>query len=330
MSDRNFENEIIQLVEKQLNIVQKEEQQKFIDKITPDINELFRIMKDLNLAKTVISKRNQLSAILGSEGASLPVATNLQSSSLEIDIYNLYVLVSRITEYFGIHTKIELTYTDVSSKGEYRRGHIFDMELIPNDGKSKIRLEKDSKGVIRAAFRGGWLTSVLKEYDVVSNHYKDFKKTLSDQTDGASNVNEGYIVEAFERHWEDYGHQLEPLKINDNGSKYEPIVYWILSKNNTPFYSGPDTLYSQVKNKNASLVSNINTVLNAAKAIQEVINNPNLFENFQKAFEPKKQQVKKFSKDFWGNLTETMQQQIKEALGVTEIKEGRKNIILKL
>lgn len=75
---------------------------------------------------------------------------------------------------------------------------------------------------------------------------------------------------------------------NDLESKGARWQMYRLSSGNAAYYTGPDTLYAQVKNANASLIDNVNTVLNTMDALIQLFDNTisveNLAENLQRAF----------------------------------------------
>lgn len=135
------------------------------------------------------------------------------------------------------------------------------------------------------------LTQIKQKYQQnISNHYEAFRKLLTPKRGSKWQPNEGIVVEAFERHWEKIHEQTEEF-INDVLTRKEVWALYVLSSSNAPYYSGADTDNAQVKALNASLISNVNTVLNTMESLillfeqevspQEV---PVLLNSYYKAF----------------------------------------------
>lgn len=107
-------------------------------------------------------------------------------------------------------------------------------------------------------------------------HYWVFTKPYRDYVLAGHTLNEGVYREAFEMHLENCHNGLRDIDITeyrlDKCTMESEGRRWVMyryASGSDPYFTGPDTQYSQVKAENASLVSSIDTVLNTAKFIVE-------------------------------------------------------------
>ena len=107
-------------------------------------------------------------------------------------------------------------------------------------------------------------------------HYRVFTQPYRDYVLAGHTLNEGVYKEAFEMHLENCHNGLKNIDITkyrlDKCTMESPGRRWVMyryASGSDPYFTGPDTQYSQVKAENASLVSSIDTVLNTAKFIIE-------------------------------------------------------------
>ena len=115
----------------------------------------------------------------------------------------------------------------------------------------------------------------------LSNHFKSFIAPFVEYEIHAKSTtrwkpNKGVLGETFERHLENVPHNdiqsLLDNSIQHLGSYGERWILYKMSSGSDPFFTGPDTQLSQVKNINASIVSNIQTLINTIQGILRIVN----------------------------------------------------------
>lgn len=115
----------------------------------------------------------------------------------------------------------------------------------------------------------------------LSNHFTSFIAPFTEYEIHARNTtgwkpNKGVLGETFERHLENSSHNdiqsLLDNSIQHFGSYGERWVLYKKSSGSDPFFTGPDTQLSQVKNANASIISNIETLINTIEGILKIVN----------------------------------------------------------
>lgn len=107
---------------------------------------------------------------------------------------------------------------------------------------------------------------------VINSHFKNFIAPFVEY-EAVSKTgwkpNKGVLGQAFERHLEQIRHDTanDYSSITDFGSVGDRWQLYKQSSGSDPYFTGPDTEFAQVKNMNASLVSNAATVLNTLDGI---------------------------------------------------------------
>lgn len=229
----------------------------------------------------------------------------------------------------GLIDPIHFTFTYASKKGNvfYRSE---DITIDPNkDLKFELR-NQGSTLVIRlkqSIMRQKILENQMGKEDgssIVAKHYKKFiEPFLENEKRSGWKMNVGVATEAFERHWEKLKHSLNPPNMteNDLGSWGERWVLYKMSSGSDPYYTGPDTAESQVKNANASIISNADTVINTILAILKLVEtktSPNeisvIAEQYKLAFQQKKPSVENILKSLENIIDEDLYSQIKEQI----------------
>ena len=109
------------------------------------------------------------------------------------------------------------------------------------------------------------------------NHFKNFIQPFVNYAAVAKTgwkPNRGVLGQAFERHLERKHSKNLDFKNNksDYGSVGKRWLLYLESSGSDPYFTGPDTKYSQVKNINASIISNMNTILETVEAIIKITN----------------------------------------------------------
>ena len=208
-------------------------------------------------------------------------------------ILDAYELTSQILQDLNIISTVRVVMTH-RTKTSFTRVENFhidyeDVTLELRDGALALRFVSKN---VREKVMGGKTAKEQAETEI-SKHYQRF---VSDLQKTAIKPNWGVVAEAFERHWE----MLERHTVAaDWGSDGDAWQLYHLSSGSDPYYTGPDTELSQVKSTNASVVSNINTVLNTVKAIlrmaqTQVLDSSNIEQvkrQYLKAFQQKAQKI---------------------------------------
>lgn len=247
-------------------------------------------------------------------------------------ITRLYFLTEEFFALRGVinRPRFMMTATDDMAKMYFRKD--FEPELLDNSSEY-LRIERVASkrgGSFGLRFMGDTVMAQMKR-TIASNekeaqtarqlyeHYQSF--TASYRAWGGK-VNEGVMREAFELHLEKMHASL-----NQDGS-FNPSCdmesegrRWVMYRHasgSDPYFTGPDTALSQVKAENASLVSNIDTVLNTAEFIVQhglTIST----ENLKTALKTKSgDEIKDFSSKIWKHLDKSVQDEIIKAMGGSE------------
>lgn len=285
------------------------------------------------LQKKIISKRSQLHHVLGA-GTQSGLTLNYQNvkdnmviaNKIGPLIYEGYMLTSKILQELGIINPVNYTFTYNGPSGYMRAQNLLidpqkDLTYEVHRGALIIRLkEANIKNKIlenQASHNTAW----------VAKHYKEFMKPLQQaESKGKFKINQGVASEAFERHWEEYQHQIENSRLDNFGGSGRIWYLYRISSGNDPYYTGPDTAVSQVKNANASIISNADTVLNTIQAVLKLIYTKtnsmeeamNLKNQYSQAFRQKSAETQKISKTIWDSVDNETREMIKQAFGATE------------
>ena len=259
----------------------------------------------------MLNRRVQLWHILGTKKES-GLAVRLEAiqskaklaelqTTLKPLILDAYKLTSQILQDLNIISSVRVVMTH-RTKTSFTRVENFhidyeDVTLELRNGALALRFVSKN---VREKVMGGKTAKEQAETEI-SKHYQRF---VSDLQKTAVKPNWGVVAEAFERHWE----QLERHTItsSDWGTDGDAWQLYHLSSGSDPYYTGPDTELSQVKSTNASVVSNINTVLNTIKAIlkmaqTQVLDSSNMDkvkQQYLKAFQQKAQKIENDGKEF--------------------------------
>lgn len=264
----------------------------------------------------MLNRRVQLWHILGTEEESGLVVRGLAvrleaiqskaklaelQATLKPLILDAYELTSQILQDLNIISSVRIVMTH-RTKTSFTRVENFhtdyeDVRLELHNGALGLRFVSKN---VREKIMGGKTVKEQAETDI-SKHYQLF---VSDLQKTAVKPNWGVVAEAFERHWE----QLERHTItsSDWGTDGDAWQLYHMSRSSNPYYTGPDTELSQVKSTNASVVSNINTVLNTIKAIlkmaqTQVLDPSNIGkvkQQYLKAFQQKAQKIENDGQEF--------------------------------
>ena len=296
------------------------------------------------LQQKVISKHSQLHHVLGAGSKSgLTLNYQLIKSNTSIAnqigplIYEGYMLTSKILQELGIINPVDYTFTYNGASGFMRAKNLHidpqqDLTYEVHRGVLIIRLKEASiKNKIlanQATHNVAW----------VAEHYNKFMEPLqSAATKGRFKINLGVAAEAFERHWEEWQHQIEQPNRDKFGGVGRIWYLYRISSGNDPYYTGPDTATSQVKNANASIISNADTVLNTIQAVLKLVYTKTnsveealaLKTQYAQSFAQKTTETQTISKDIWDSVDEDAQKMIMKQFGATTAIRGKKFITFK-
>lgn len=297
------------------------------------LRQIYTSLEDEKLIqKKILTTRSLLYNILKNEGNSL-ITEALQDAKIRNRIgkliFEAYELTSMILVNIGLIDPIHFTFTYASKKGNvfYRSEK---MQIDPNkDLKFELRNNQQTL-VIRlktSVIRQKLLENQLGKEDggiIVAKHYKKFiEPFLENEKKGSWKMNVGVATEAFERHWEQLKHSLTPPNMNDAdlGSVGSRWVLYKMSSGSDPYYTGPDTAESQVKNANASIISNADTVINTIQAVLKLADTnlditaiQQIAAQYKLAFQQKQASIDNILKGLENIVDEDILQEAKEAI----------------
>lgn len=124
------------------------------------------------------------------------------------------------------------------------------------------------------------MTEITEAEQAFQKHFNAFISPFVEYEQSAINtthwkINLGVLGETFENHLEKVTHN-DINDLNDNsdahlGSYGERWVMYRKSSGSDPFFTGPDTELSQMKNANASLISDLRTLINAIEGVLKIV-----------------------------------------------------------
>lgn len=136
-------------------------------------------------------------------------------------------------------------------------------------------------------FKEGWgkvlkgMAEINEGQEALNTHFQAFIEPFVTYQAFAVNtthwkINKGVLGETFERHLQNKPHNnikdLEDNSLEHLGSVGERWILYKQSSGSDPFFSGPDTELAQIKNVNASIVSNIQTLISTINGLLVLIN----------------------------------------------------------
>lgn len=309
-----------------------------LEAIKIEINNICR------LQEKIVSKHSQLHHVLGA-GTSSGLTLNYQmmkdnmiiANKIGPLIYEGYILTSKILQELGIINPVDYTFTYNGPSGFMRAKNLYidpqkDLTYEVHRGALIIRLkESNIKNKIlenQASHNVAW----------VAEHYNKFMKPLQEaESKGKFKINQGIASEAFERHWEELQHQIEHENQDDFGGIGKIWYLYRISSGNDPYYTGPDTATSQVKNVNASIISNADTVLNTIQAVLKLVYTKtssveeaqSLKNQYAQSFTQKTAETQKISRDIWDSVDEDIQKMIMQQFKAKDATLTKKFVIFK-
>ena len=293
------------------------------------LKELKNKLKIANLVEEAkVTKRSTLFGLLDGKGNKLIVNGDSDTQLIVETVLEGYHLTSEILQDIEFIDKVTYTYTYIDNKGRFHRAGDMKLDI------SSVKLEAASRGrgyslrmrssIVQAQIAA---KSSGEEVDALINlHFQKFAEPFFQYEQNNKTgwkINKGVLAEAFERHWENLHHSMDksPTQFEKNtiGNDLESkgTRWWMyrLSSGSAAYYTGPDTMYAQVKNANASLIDNVNTVLNTMDALiklfDKTIDIENLTNNLKRAFQASPD-GENISTAIWDGLEEQEREEILE------------------
>lgn len=297
-----------------------------------------KIEQNNAILRSKVSTRARLTNLLGGEKESLIINDDNKETLLPF-LLDGYHLTTEILHQLGLIKEVNFVFTYIDDKGNYRRAGniVLTSEMVRFERASSEKGGYYSMRLNEAAVLSAFKTETEEEKKIaekINNDFKVFSKPFYDYQENNNTgwkMNKGVVAEAFERHLENRHRGMLsidswPCEMESEGRRW---LMYRRSSGSSPYYTGPDTKYSQVKNVNASLIDNVDTVLNVMAAIirsSEIADEntkKNLPAALEKAFRDSKQKPT-IAKNIWTGLEETVKNEMKEIENATEVRE-RKN-----
>lgn len=326
-----------------------------------DIQELKSIVAKIQIEMNTIKKTNIVSSVRHSRQGKaqrlLKYLSNINKAGYNQEIMqdnqNCQTIIASITklyflteEFFALRgvisrPKFMMTAVDDTKKMYFRKD--FEPELLENS-ENYLRIERvaSARGnSFGLRFAGDSVMQQMKntiannkeEAQIAKALYEHYQAFTKPYREWGGKVNEGVMREAFELHLENLHASLNTdgsfNSACDMESEGRRWVMYRYASGSDPYFTGPDTALSQVKAENASLVSNIDTVLNTAEfIIQQGLSIST--ENLKAALKTRSNdEIKDFSTKIWTTLEQNVQEEIMTALGGTTAKVNRYHVKIK-
>ena len=320
-----------------------EERKELVNNDKAKLDQIYNwlLEKQLVTNKT-LTKSNALSKIVNKEdGITFINRETIEDSQIAPKILEAYFLTEKILENLGLIKHVNYVFTYIDSKNNYYRTSNLDLLANPDayylekrDGIYSLRLRESAMAMkIKEQNLKNQTDDINKHYQSFSQPYWDYSRTNKT----GWKINKGVVSEAFERHWEQLGHSIEQTPFDNSTGDLGSIGYrWYLyrlSSGSDPYYTGPDTAESQVKNANASIVSNVDTVLNTIILVKTLIESrislkekEKIEENLNKLFN--QSSIKpNIARKIWDGVDATTRAEIIESFGGIGTKL-RKNAVI--
>ncbi len=263
---------------KELNLVQK---RKRLQQIQKEISQYYKTF--INRKKN----RTKWSAILGNTTYEIKYDDIRADKNLEEKFIaymtQAYELTTKILADLNFIHQIRTVVTSIGDDYSYFRIPNFQLkaEYLFLNKQASSRAKEFGLRINQSKINNLKNMQTMTQAEIaLSNHFQAFIAPFIQYQQMAINtthwkVNKGVLGEAFERHLENVAHNavkdLQDNSIQHLGS----IGYrWLLYKESSgsdPFFTGPDTELSQVKNANASIVSSLQTLINTIEGILVIV-----------------------------------------------------------
>lgn len=256
--------------------IEEKQRQDYIIKLEGYLNEIKKVSNIIEMGE---NNRIRWSQLISNSYSIINIQQG-QQERLMAAIIDAYNGILDILAEIKIINKVSFSISYISDDYQYARldGDLslknFSLQRTAEfkSGKYAIRINQASlKAKIEEAKR-------KENFQKLNSHFQNYIQMFRDyeaqQINGTKwKINKGVLAETFERHLENRGgNQL--FNDADFESKGRRWTMYRQSSGSDPFWTGPDTKYAQVKTTKASLISNIDTVLNALYGIIQIIKYP--------------------------------------------------------
>lgn len=203
-----------------------------------------------------------------------------QQEQLTEAIINTYKGILNILTEIEIIDKVSFSISYISDNYQYAR---LDGDLsLKNFSLQRTAKSKGAKYAIR--INQASLKEKIEEakrnenFQKLNSHFQNYIQMFRDYEASQINgtrwkINKGVLAETFERHLENQG-GAQLFNDTDFESVGRRWTMYRQSSGSDPFWTGPDTKYAQVKTTKASLISNIDTVVNALYGMIQMMKHP--------------------------------------------------------
>lgn len=266
----------------QTNLLEKIEQiedskrENYIKRLEGYLSEIKKVSSIIEKGK---NNRIKWSQLMDNSYSIINIQKGQQEQLIEA-IINTYRGILNILTEIEIIDKVSFSVSYISNNYQYVRlsGDLsFKNFSLQRTAKSKgakyaIRINQASlKERIEEAKRN-------ENFQKLNSHFQNYIQMFRDyeaqQVNGTRwKINKGVLAETFERHLENQG-GAQLFNDTDFESKGRRWTMYRQSSGSDPFWTGPDTKYAQVKTTKASLISNIDTVLNALYGMIQIMKHP--------------------------------------------------------
>lgn len=325
------------MMQENVNFVSEEIARDTSARIQPYLNamkESYNALKQLNMINQITNEgKYGLQTFLQGENEYSTHSSKAMQANREVakqHISVLYHYTTKILSELKLINEVNYTITYFDKSGKYYRLGNFNLDpkYMSLQGKKELSLNVSRSAIKEAALKAA--EEQKDAFERINAHYQDFIKPYLDWQKKAKTgwkMNRGVAVEAFERHWEQTNHFILDGNLEQNKADYgSDGRRWVLyrqSSGSAAYYTGPDTAYSQVKNYNATVIHNIDTVLNATDFIFKLFSgNINIQEQSEQIKKALSQtETMTFSQKMWDSFSQSIKTQIaKELLGTKSYK----------
>lgn len=325
-----------------------QERRKRVDFKVARLQQIKKQLQDQSLIISKrLSRRTLLYYILNTKGVTFnaqafaKIQDAEEGMQVQKIIFEVYELTSQVFADLGLIAPIRYTfiYQDPDTGTFYRSS-----DLVIDPEKDLTVEIRHSRSLVALRLKESAIKTALAEKirsqedqqwanDLSGHYYKFIAPFLEAQeraqkaaaTSGKKKywkMNQGVAAEAFERHLENLGHLTgTPMTDADIGSVGERWILYKQSSGNDPYFTGPDTEYSQVKGANASIISNIETVLNALEAVLKIASIEtsqegikDIADSYRKSFMQKEFTIKNISKDLANAMGEAALEEVRQII----------------
>lgn len=299
----NYENLFAEHIEKQLLKSNKQKIRQNLKKesVQQNIKKLYDINQQLQHLiekKKANNKSFKWSEVL--DGAYYIINFNKVQEKDDIKkiIFEAYEITSLILQDLELIRKIENVVSFIDDDYNYIRleNFKFNAEYMYLNPTASRRGKNYGLRLQSSKFQQQILEAKQQQnYEIINNHFHRFIKPFIDYEESNKTgwkINKGVLAETFQRHWQkNHSNYIQGSLPDDFESIGERWWMYRESSGSDPYFTGPDTDIAQVKNINASLISNVNTVINTIKGILLLIGEKNFQqiseENIEKIFKQK-------------------------------------------